>query len=354
MRTTISEHEDLMVKVGIIGATGYTGVELLRLLLRHSDVTVQVVTSRTEVGRRLDALFPTLRGHTELVFTDPDSTELMGCDLVFFATPHNVAMRSVPRLLEAGVRVIDLSADYRLQDSKVWSQWYGEDHVSPDLCAGAVYGLPEVNRAAIADASLVACPGCYPTAVQLGFLPLLKAGAVELQSLIASCASGVSGAGRQGKIPSLLTEASESFRAYGVMGHRHLPEIEQGLTQMADTPVQLTFVPHLAPMNRGILATLFAQLKEDAGDCQALFESTYANEPFVDVLPEGEQPDTRYVRGNNRCQLSVTVPQGRRTVVVTAAIDNLTKGASGQAVQAMNIMLGLPELRGLELISVTP
>ena len=343
-----------MVKVGIIGATGYTGVELLRLLLKHPDVSVQVVTSRTEVGRRLDALFPTLRGHTELVFTDPDTTELMDCDVVFFATPHNVAMGSVPRLLQAGVRVVDLSADYRLQDTEVWSQWYGEPHASPELCAEAVYGLPEVNRDAIADARLVACPGCYPTAVQLGFLPLLRAEAVELQPLIASCASGVSGAGRQGKIPNLLTEASESFRAYGVMGHRHLPEIEQGLAQLAHTPVQLTFVPHLVPMNRGILATLFAQLKDPEVDCQALFESTYAAEPFVDVLAAGEQPDTRHVRGSNRCQLSVTVPRDRSTVVVTAAIDNLTKGASGQAVQAMNIMLGLPELQGLEIISVTP
>ena len=343
-----------MVKVGIIGATGYTGVELLRLLLKHPDVSVQVVTSRTENGRRLDALFPTLRGHTELVFTDPDSPDLLACDLVFFATPHNVAMRSVPQLLDAGVRVIDLSADYRLLDPELWSQWYGEPHASPGVCADAVYGLPEVNRAAIADASLVACPGCYPTAVQLGFMPLLKAGAVELQPLMASCASGVSGAGRQGKIPSLLTEASESFRAYGVGGHRHLPEIEQGLGQLAGAPVQLTFVPHLAPMNRGILATLFAQLKEQTVDCQGLFDAYYDEEPFVDVLPAGEQPDTRYVRGNNRCQLSVTVPQGRNTVVVTAAIDNLTKGASGQAVQAMNIMLGLPESRGLELISVTP
>ena len=354
MRATISEHGDLMVKVGIIGATGYTGVELLRLLLQHPDVTVKVVTSRTEVGRRLDALFPALRGHTELAFTDPDTTELLSCDLVFFATPHNVAMRSVPRLLEAGVRVIDLSADYRLDDPELWSQWYGEPHTSPGLCAGAVYGLPEVSRAAIVDANLVACPGCYPTAVQLGFLPLLKANAVELQPLIASCASGVSGAGRQGKIPGLLTEASESFRAYGVAGHRHLPEIEQGLAKFAGAPVRLTFVPHLVPMNRGILATLFAQLKDSVTDCQALFEAYYADEPFVDVLPAGEQPDTRYVRGSNRCQLSVAVPQNRDTVVVTAAIDNLTKGASGQAIQAMNIMLGLPESRGLELISVTP
>ena len=343
-----------MVSVGIVGATGYTGIELLRLLLQHPDVSVRTVTSRGEAGRRLDDLFPTLRGHTALCFEAPADADLRGCDVVFFATPHNVAMRSVPDLLDAGVRVIDLSADYRLRDPGLWSQWYGEPHASPGLCEQAEYGLPEFNRNGIAGAQLVACPGCYPTAVQLGFMPLLTSGRVDPGQLIASCASGVSGAGRQAKISGLLSEVGENFKAYGVSGHRHLPEIEQGLGQMAARPVQLTFVPHLAPMSRGILATLFGKLRSTPDDLQDLFETAYRDEPFVDVLPAGQLPETRHVRGSNRCQIGVTRPQNRETVVVTAAIDNLSKGAAGQAIQAMNIMLGLAEVRGLDGISVAP
>ena len=343
-----------MIKVGIVGGTGYTGVELLRLLLRHSYVELSVITSRGEAGRRLDDLFPNLRGSTDLAFTDPADADLTQCDVVFFATPHNVAMQTVPGLIEAGVRVVDLSADYRLKDVPTWEQWYGEPHTSPELCARAVYGLPEKNREAIVAAQLVACAGCYPTSIQLGFMPLLEAGLVDTGSLIASSASGVSGAGRQGKIPNLLTEAGESFKAYGVNGHRHLPEIEQGLSAMTDDPVALTFVPHLVPMSRGIHSTLFATLKGAAADLQGLFEARYANEPFVDVLPAGQLPETRSVRGGNICQLAVNMPQGRDTVVVTAVIDNLVKGASGQAVQCMNLMFGLPEAAGLDVIALIP
>jgi len=343
-----------MVSVGIVGATGYTGIELLRLLLRHPEVAVRTVTSRSEAGRRLDDLFPSLRGQTDLSFVAPDQADLQACDLVFFATPHNVAMGSVPALLDAGVRVIDLSADYRLRDPELWSRWYGEAHASPELCQQAVYGLPEFNRDRLGDAQLVACPGCYPTAVQLGFMPLLAGGHVEPGQLVASCASGVSGAGRQAKIAGLFSEVGENFKAYGAAGHRHLPEMEQGLEQIAGSPVSLTFVPHLLPMSRGILATLFGQLRSGSDDVQALFESAYQQEPFVDVLPAGQLPETRYVRGSNRCQVAVTRPQGRDTVVVTVAIDNLTKGASGQAVQVMNIMLGLPEVLGLDGIPVVP
>ena len=343
-----------MVKVGIVGGTGYTGVELLRLLLRHSSVELTVITSRGEAGRRLDNLFPNLRGHTDLVFTDPAEADLTRCDVVFFATPHNVAMQTVPGLIEAGVRVVDLSADYRLKDVPTWEHWYGEPHTSPALCAQAVYGLPEKNRDAITQAQLLACPGCYPTSIQLGFMPLLENDLVDTASLIASAASGVSGAGRQGKIPNLLTEAGESFKAYGVAGHRHLPEIEQGLSNMTSHPVSLTFVPHLVPMSRGIHATLFATLKEPAADLQAIFEARYANEPFVDVLPAGQLPETRSVRGANQCQIAVNQPQGRDKVVVTVAIDNLVKGAAGQAVQAMNLMFGLPETAGLEVIGLIP
>lgn len=343
-----------MARVGIVGGTGYTGVELLRLLALHEDVEVAVITSRAESGRRLDDLFPNLRGHYDLAFSEPDTATLAACDIVFFATPHNVAMNMVPALLEAGTRVVDLSADYRIRDAGVWSDWYGEPHASPDLLPQAVYGLPEVNREAIAGASLVACPGCYPTAVQLGFIPLLARGLVDPSHLIASAASGASGAGRQAKVDNLLSEVSGSFKAYGVGGHRHLPEIEQGLGDIAGGPVQLTFVPHLLPIIRGIHATLFARLNAGGEDLQALYEQWYADEPFVDVLPAGQFPQTRTVRGANRCQLSLQVPQGRDTVVVMATIDNLVKGASGQAVQAMNLMLGLDEQAGLKQVGLLP
>jgi len=279
---------------------------------------------------------------------------LAACDMVFFATPHIVAMNLVPVLLAAGARVIDLSADYRIRDPGLWSQWYGETHASPELLAEAVYGLPELNRAKIATARLVACPGCYPTSVQLGFMPLLAMGLVDPAHLIASSASGVSGAGRQAKIDNLLSEVSDSFKAYGVNGHRHLPEIEQGLSDIAAQQVHVTFVPHLLPIVRGIHSTLFARLRDDTTDLQALYENWYAEEPFVDVLPAGVFPQTRTVKGANRCQISVTVPQQRNTVVVMATIDNLVKGASGQAVQNMNIMLGLNERAGLQQVGLLP
>lgn len=343
-----------MVRVGIVGGTGYTGVELLRLLAMHDDVDVVAITSRADRGRRVDELFPNLRGHCDLVFTEPNVPALAACDLVFFATPHNVAMNLVPELLAAGTRVVDLSADYRIRDSGLWSHWYGEDHASPELLSEAVYGLPELNRAKIAAARLVACPGCYPTSVQLGFMPLLARGLVDPQHLIASSASGVSGAGRQAKIDNLLSEVSDSFKAYGVMGHRHLPEIEQGLSDIAGQPVLLTFVPHLLPIVRGIHSTLFARLREGVSDLQALYEGWYADEPFVDVLPSGVFPQTRTVKGANRCQISIAVPQDRSTVVVMATIDNLVKGAAGQAVQNMNIMLGLDERAGLRQIGLLP
>ena len=342
-----------MFRVGIVGGTGYTGVELLRLLIGHPEAELAVITSRAEAGRRVDSLFPNLRGHCELAFSEPDPEALAACDVVFYATPHNVAMNTVPELLSRGARVIDLSADFRLRDAAVWTRWYGEPHACPELLDAAVYGLPERNREAIRGAQLIACPGCYPTAVQLGFYPLLARGLVDPQRLIANAASGVSGAGRQGKVDNLLSEASDSFKAYGVTGHRHLPEIEQGLADMAGGPVSLTFVPHLVPMIRGIHATLYGQLTSDA-DLQSVFEEFYAEEPFVDVLPAGELPQTRSVRGANTCRMAVTRPQGRDTVVVTVVEDNLVKGASGQAVQAMNLMLGLDERAGLDNVALLP
>jgi len=343
-----------MIKVGVVGGTGYTGVELLRLLVNHPNVELRVITSRSESGRKVADLFPNLRGFTDIEFSVPDAGQLEQCDLVFFATPNGTAMTMVPRLLEAGVRVVDLAADFRLADAAVWEQWYGMPHACPEFLAEAVYGLTEVNRDAVAGARLVANPGCYPTAVQLGLLPLLEAGVVATDNIIADAKSGVSGAGRKAATGTLLCEASENFKAYGVDGHRHLPEIRQGLERATGKPVGLTFVPHLTPMIRGIHATLYAQLTDADCDLQALYEARYAEEYFVDVLPAGAHPETRSVRGANHCRIAIHRPQQGNTVVVLAVIDNLVKGAAGQAVQNMNIMFGLDEKAGLTGIALLP
>lgn len=342
-----------MIKVAIVGGTGYTGVELLRLLVGHPDVEISIITSRSEAGMPVADMFPNLRGHLDLQFTEPDDDALAECDVVFFATPHTVAMSSVPALMQRDVRVIDLSADFRLKDTDLWAQWYNTPHTCPEYAAEAVYGLPELNRAEIRDAQLVAVAGCYPTAVQLGFYPLLKAGLIDPQQLIADAKSGTSGAGRKAALGTLLTEAGENMKAYGVSGHRHLPEIRQTLTQMAGGPVGLTFIPHLTPMIRGIHATLYSQLQQQT-DLQVLFEQHYADEPFVDVMPAGAHPETRSVRGANVCRLAVHQPQDHNTVVVLSVIDNLVKGASGQAIQCMNIMFGLSETQGLLTIATLP
>jgi N-acetyl-gamma-glutamyl-phosphate reductase len=342
-----------MIRAGIVGGTGYTGVELLRILALHPGVEVTVVTSRADAGQRVDKTYPSLRGLCDVVFTAPELDNLADCDVVFFATPNGTAMSMVTDLLARGVKVIDLSADFRIKDVKEWELWYGMSHASPELIAEAVYGLPEVNREAIKQARLIACPGCYPTAVQLGFLPLLENAVVDTGHLIADVKSGVSGAGRKAEISSLMSEAGESFKAYGVAGHRHLPEIRQGMQIAAGQSIGLTFVPHLTPMIRGIHATLYARLTK-AVDLQALFEQRYQGERFVDVLPAGSHADTRNVRGSNRCQIAVHQPQGGDTVVILSVIDNLVKGASGQAVQAMNLMFGLSEEQGLETVALYP
>ncbi len=343
------------IQVGIVGATGYTGVELLRLLAGHPHVALKMITSRSEKGMSVAELYPNLRGHIDLAFVEPDMAQLGACDVVFFATPHGVAQSMMSALMKHKARVIDLSADFRIKNVSIWEKWYGQTHGAPEWVGEAVYGLPELNRQAIAGAKLVAVPGCYPTSVQLGFLPLLEAQLVDTQHLIANSASGVSGAGRQAKIDNLFSEMGESFKAYGAAGHRHLPEIEQGLSLMAGHNTQLTFVPHLLPITRGIHSTLYATLKPNRGiDLQSLFEQRYQNEPFVDVLPAGVLPQIRTVKGTNRCQLAVLTPQQRDTVVVLSVIDNLTKGAAGQAVQCMNIMLGLPEVTGLHHIGWMP
>lgn len=342
-----------MIKVGIVGGTGYTGVELLRLLALHPHVSLQVITSRTDAGTAVSQMFPSLRGFVELLFVHPDEAHLDQCDLVFFATPNGIAMQQVRALLDAGVKVIDLAADFRLQDIPTWEKWYGMTHACPDLVAEATYGLPEINREKIKSSRLVANPGCYPTAVQLGFLPLLEANAIETSSLIADTKSGVTGAGRKGAIPALFAEAGDNFKAYGVAGHRHLPEIKQGLSNIINADVGLTFVPHLTPLIRGIHATLYGKLSRDI-DLQSLFEERYASECFVDVMPAGSHPETRSVRGSNQCRIAAHRPQEGDTIVILSVIDNLVKGAAGQAVQNMNIMFGFPENMSLNIVPLLP
>lgn len=344
-----------MIKVGIVGGTGYTGVELLRLLAQHPQAEVAVITSRSEEGVKVADMYPNLRGHYDgLAFSVPDVATLGRCDVVFFATPHGVAHALAGELLATGTKVIDLSADFRLQDADEWAKWYGQPHGAPELLPEAVYGLPEVNREAIKQARLIAVAGCYPTATQLGFLPLLEQGLANPATLIADCKSGVSGAGRGASVGSLLCEAGESMKAYSVKGHRHLPEIRQGLRLAAGQDVGLTFVPHLTPMIRGIHATLYATVVDRGVDLQALYEQRYANEPFVDVLPAGSHPETRSVRGANVCRIAVHRPQGGDQVVVLSVIDNLVKGASGQAIQNMNILFGLDERLGLSNVALMP
>ena len=350
-----------MIRVGIVGGTGYTGVELLRLLALHSEVEVAVVTSRSDAGIRVDAVYPSLRGYIDVIFTAPDIKILAQCDVVFFATPNGTAMQMAEQLLERGIKVIDLSADFRLKDAKQWGHWYGMEHKCPDLIVEAVYGLPEVNREAIKKAQLIACPGCYPTAVQLGFLPLIENKLIDVKHLIADVKSGVSGAGRKAELATLMSETGESFKAYAVNGHRHLPEITQGLAYVAGETVGLTFVPHLTPMIRGIHATLYGQLasvglgaKISLEEIQLLYEQRYQDEMFVDILPLGSIPDTRNVRGSNNCQISIFQPQGQQTIVVLSVIDNLVKGAAGQAIQNMNLMCGLKEDLSLKVIALYP
>ncbi|WP_299981006.1 N-acetyl-gamma-glutamyl-phosphate reductase [uncultured Pseudoteredinibacter sp.] len=347
-----------MIKVGIVGATGYTGAELLRLLVNHPKVEVSMITSRAEKGVAVSSLYPSLRGRCDIAFCEPDVKLLAQCDVVFFATPHGVAQSMMAPLIATGTRVIDLSADFRIKDIDCWEQWYQQVHACPELVEQAVYGLPEVNREQIKSAQLVACPGCYPTATQLALIPLLENGLVDPARLIANAASGVSGAGRQAKVDNLMAEVTDSYKAYAVAGHRHLPEIEQGLrtVQGADqAPAEVTFVPHLLPMIRGIQVTAYAELKTPgAVDLQTLFAERYADESFVDVMPEGSCPQTRWVKGSNQCKIAVYQPQGRNTVVVLSVIDNLCKGASGQAVQNMNLMLGFEEKLGLEQLALLP
>lgn len=342
-----------MQKIGIVGATGYTGVELLRILAVHPHITVHAVTSRGNVGTRVDAMFPNLRGFIDNEFVNPDDESLFECDLVFFATPNGIAMKGTQALLDKGIKVIDLAADYRIKDLEVWQHWYGMEHASPDLVANAVYGLPELNRDQIKDATLVANPGCYPTAVTLGLLPLVTNGLADLGGIIADCKSGASGAGRGANVATLFCEAGDSFKAYNVGGHRHQPEIAQTLSLVSGKAVDFTFVPHLLPMIRGIHATIYTKVPQEY-DLQDLYEDFYQDEVFVDVLPAGQHPETRSVKTSNTCRMAVHRLPDSDKVVILSVIDNLVKGAAGQAVQNMNLMLNLEESTGMHVPGVLP
>jgi N-acetyl-gamma-glutamyl-phosphate reductase len=342
-----------MIKLGIVGGTGYTGVELMRLLARHPAACVQVITSRSEAGKPVAELFPNLRGMVDLEFVAPQVDSYRECDLVFFATPNTTAMSQAEELLAAGIRVIDLAADFRIKDIPTWEQWYGATHACPALVEDAVYGLPELNREAIKKARLVANPGCYPTSVTLALLPLLANGMIDPKSIIADCKSGTSGAGRKASVGTAFCEVTESVKAYGVDGHRHLPEIREVL-QTIDSNADLVFTPHLMPIIRGIHATVYADAIGSADRVQAVFEDYYRDEPFVDVMPAGSHPETRSVRGANLCRIAVHHLAAANKYVVLSVEDNLVKGAAGQAIQNMNLMFGLDETAGLEAPGMMP
>lgn len=345
-----------IIKAGIIGGTGYTGVELIRLLLNHPNVKIHCVTSRADSGAPISTVYPHLTDFIDLKFSEPVIDNLSDCDVVFFATPHGIAMQMARQLLDINIKVIDLSPDFRLKDFAIWEHWYGMKHACPDLLETAVYGLPEVNRAAIRQARLIACPGCYPTSVQLGFLPLLENHQIDSMRLIADVKSGTSGAGRKAALGTLMSESGESVKAYAAGGHRHLPEIEAGLHSATGHSVGLTFVPHLMPMIRGIHATLYSRQiqQSNLNELHSVFARRYANEPFVSVLPIDTHPDTQDVRMSNRCQIAVHQPQGGDTIVVLSVIDNLVKGAAGQAVQNMNLMFDYAETTALDTAACYP
>lgn len=343
-----------MIKAGIIGGTGYTGVELLRLLHNHVGVEVVAISSRSLDGKRVDSIFPSLVGHSDLVFSLPSDNILNTCDVIFFATPHGVAMEGAGAFIDKGIKVIDLGADFRITDQTEWSKWYGMEHTQAELLDSAVYGLPETNRAQVKDAMLLANPGCYPTAVQLALKPLITNKLISLSGIVADCKSGVSGAGRAANQAMLLCETSESLKSYGVSGHRHYPEIKQALEILAGETVNFTFVPHLVPMIRGMQATIYVDLLDESIDIRPYFVDTYSNEPFVTILGDGVYPETRSVKSSNFCQISVQKIPNCNKLVIMSVIDNLVKGASGQAVQNMNIMFGLDETSGLTSIGLLP
>ena len=350
------------LKIGIVGGTGYTGVELLRLLAVHPHAELTAITSRGEAGLPVADMFPSLRGLVDLKFSDPASADLSACDVVFFATPHGVAMGQAQALLKANVKIIDLAADFRLQDTAVFEHWYKMPHTCADILQDAVYGIPELYREKIKNAKVIGNPGCYPTTVLLGLAPLLELGLIDFTApIIADCKSGVSGAGRKAEVATLFAEASDNMKAYGVAGHRHHPEIHAQLVQLsggqiAGKEAQFIFTPHLVPMIRGMLSTIYVKLsaKAKAIDLQSLYEKRYANEQFVDVLAAGSMPETRSVRGSNQLRMALHQQSDTGYLTIVVVQDNLVKGAAGQAVQNMNIMFGMAENAGLQVVPLLP
>lgn len=348
---------DKKIKIGIVGGTGYTGVELLRLLAAHPQAELVAITSRGDAGLPVADMFPSLRGYVDLAFSDPATADLTSCDVVFFATPHGVAMSQAPALLKAGVKIIDLAADFRLQDSALFEKWYKMPHSCPEILKDAAYGIPELYRDKIKSANVIGNPGCYPTTVLLGLAPLLTLGLIDFSSpVIADCKSGVSGAGRKAEVATLFAEAGDNMKAYGVAGHRHHPEIHAQISQLTQEKVDFIFVPHLIPMIRGMLSTIYVKLSAQASglDIQALYEKRYAHEYFVDVLPAGSLPETRSVRGSNHLRIALHKQADAGYLTIVVVQDNLMKGAAGQAVQNMNILFGLQENTGLAVVPVLP
>ncbi|PIQ96074.1 MAG: N-acetyl-gamma-glutamyl-phosphate reductase [Nitrospinae bacterium CG11_big_fil_rev_8_21_14_0_20_56_8] len=345
-----------MLKAGIAGATGYTGLELIRLLLRHPQVEIACVTSETYQGQSVAEVFPSLTGFCDLKTVPLDSLRAEDLDVLFLALPHTAAMDQVPRFLTSNCRVIDLSADYRLKNASVYAAWYAVPHKNPETLKEAVYGLPEIHRSAIQSAKLVANPGCYPTSVILALAPLLSSDRVDPDSIVADSKSGVSGAGRKTALHTQFCEANEGVSAYALGTHRHTPEIEQEVSALAGREIRISFSPHLMPMTRGILSTVYLNLTREATleDVLGTYREFYKNEPFVRVLPEGRFANTRFVAGTNFCDIGAHVDPRTRRVVITSAIDNLVKGASGQAVQNMNLMLGINEKTGLDFPALVP
>ena len=345
-----------MLKIGIVGASGYTGEELARILSRHSEVELTVATSRKFAGQKLADVFPNLRSVVDITLEDLGPDELVSrADLFFTAVPHQTAMNIVPKLLQAGCKVVDLSADFRISDAAVYEEWY-QAHSAPEYLAQAVYGLPEINREKIEKSSLVANPGCYPTSIILGTAPLLKSGLIDAESIIADSKSGTSGAGRAAQVGSLFCEVNDGFRAYKVGAHRHTPEIEQEISLLAGKPVTISFTPHLLPISRGILSTIYANLNDgvDTAAVAAAYDEFYRDEYFVRLCPSGIYPATQYVRGGNFCDIGFKVDLRTGRLVILSAIDNLVKGAAGQAVQNMNLMCGFAESEGLGIVPLFP
>ena len=340
-------------RVSVFGGTGYTGVELIRLLLNHPNVEIYQITSRNDKGKRVDEIYPSFRGVLNNILVSPEDADLKNVDIVFFATPNGIAMNYAEGLIEAGKLVIDLAADFRIKDQGIWEKWYGVEHKSPNLINRAVYGLPEINRDSIKKSKLVANPGCYPTAIQLALIPLLEKKLISSTNIIADAKSGISGAGRNPELKLLMSEADEDFKAYGIGGHRHLPEIEQNLTYVSGENVKLTFIPHLVPMVRGIFATIYVECIKNF-KAKDIFESYYKDEPFVDIMESNIYPNTKSVRASNFCRISFYKEQDTNRLIIFSVIDNLMKGAAGQAVQNMNIMMDWPETLGLSSVPITP